>query len=154
MVYFEVPILSISEWPSPFHPHVGLDRVIPSHLPCSLFLSPSHSVISSISQYAISAWRQQHSSLTFSFADDMIIFVNGHKQFIRWVLNCLEHHEGVFGQLVNRDKSSLIPRRTLDTQIRRLVSLIGFTHQQQPFAYLGVLLFKEAKRNLYILVSS
>ncbi|KAL2475613.1 Uncharacterized protein Adt_36349 [Abeliophyllum distichum] len=49
------------------------------------------------------------------FADDMIIFANGQKQSIRWVLHCIEHYERASGQL---------------------------SSQQQPFTYLGVPLFK------------
>ncbi|XP_022851612.1 uncharacterized protein LOC111373332 [Olea europaea var. sylvestris] len=65
-----------------------------------------------------------------SFADDMIIFANGQKQSIRRILDYLEHYEGVSGQL-----------------IRRLEILTGFRHQQQPFTYLGVPLFKGTKRS-------
>ncbi|KAL2526355.1 Uncharacterized protein Adt_11409 [Abeliophyllum distichum] len=49
------------------------------------------------------------------FADDMIIFANSQKQSIRRVLHCIEHYERASGQL---------------------------RHQQQPFTYLGVPLFK------------
>jgi len=83
-----------------------------------------------------------------TFADDMIIFTNEQKRYIRRVINCLEHYERVFGQLVNRDKSCLIlPWRASDIQIRRLVILSGFSHQRQQFTYLGVHLFKGAKRS-------
>ncbi|KAL2517783.1 Uncharacterized protein Adt_14030 [Abeliophyllum distichum] len=77
------------------------------------------------------------------FADDMIIFANGQKQSIRRVLYCIEHYERASGQLVNRDKSGIIlPRRATIQQIHRLEQLTGFCHQQQPFTYLGVPLFK------------
>lgn len=49
---------------------------------------------------------------------------------------------------MNRNKSGLIlPRRASDIQIRRLVTLTGFSHQSQPFTYLGVPLFKGAKKS-------
>ncbi|KAL2497861.1 Uncharacterized protein Adt_23411 [Abeliophyllum distichum] len=77
------------------------------------------------------------------FTDDMIIFANGQKQSIRRVLHCIEHYERASGQLVNRDKSGIIlPRRATIQQIHRLEHLTGFRHQQQPFTYLGVPLFK------------
>ncbi|KAL2532641.1 Uncharacterized protein Adt_05992 [Abeliophyllum distichum] len=77
------------------------------------------------------------------FADDMIIFANGQKQSIRRVLQCIEHYERASGQLVNRDKSGIsLPRRATIQQIHRLEHLTGFRHQQQPFTYLGVPLFK------------
>ncbi|KAL2471352.1 Uncharacterized protein Adt_39488 [Abeliophyllum distichum] len=77
------------------------------------------------------------------FADDMIIFANSQKQSIRRVLYCIEHYERASGQLVNRDKSGIIlPRRATIQQIHMLEHLTGFRHQQQPFTYLGVPLFK------------
>ncbi|KAL2527183.1 Uncharacterized protein Adt_12237 [Abeliophyllum distichum] len=81
------------------------------------------------------------------FADDMIIFANGQKQSIRRVLHCIEHYERASGQLVNRDKNGIIlPRRAPTQQIHRLEHLTGFRHQQQPFTYLGVPLFKGPRK--------
>ncbi|KAL2453200.1 Uncharacterized protein Adt_49302 [Abeliophyllum distichum] len=81
------------------------------------------------------------------FADDMIIFANGQKQSIRRVLHCIEHYERASGQLVNRDKSGIIlPRREPAQQIHKLEHLTGFRHQQQPFTYLGVPLFKGPRK--------
>lgn len=83
-----------------------------------------------------------------AFADDMIIFTNGQKRSIRRVIDCLEHYDGVSRQLVNRDKSGhILPRRASEIQTRRIVFLTGFSHQSQPFTYLGVPLFKGAKRS-------
>ncbi|KAL2518747.1 Retrotransposon [Abeliophyllum distichum] len=66
---------------------------------------------------------------------------------VRRVLQCIEHYEGASGQLLNRDKSGIIlPKRFSTSQIRKLENLTGFRHQQQPFIYLGVPLFKEARK--------
>ncbi|KAL2517118.1 RNA-directed DNA polymerase reverse transcriptase [Abeliophyllum distichum] len=82
-----------------------------------------------------------------SFADDMIIFVNGQKQSIRRILQCIDHYEGTSRQLVNRDKSEIIlPMRFSTSQIRRLDDLTEFCHQQHPFTYLCVPLFKRARK--------
>ncbi|KAL2539028.1 Reverse transcriptase domain-containing protein [Abeliophyllum distichum] len=81
------------------------------------------------------------------FADDMIIFANGQKQSIRRVLHCIEHYERASGQLVNRDKSGIIlPRWAPAQQIHRLENLTGFRHQQQPFTYQEVPLFKGPRK--------
>lgn len=55
--------------------------------------------------------RYWHGSSTFvshlSFIDDIIIFASGQKQSLRRVLDCLEHYERVFDQLLNRKKAVL-----------------------------------------------
>lgn len=76
-------------------------------------------------------YRHEGSTLisNLSFAKDMIIFSNGQKQSITRILDCLEHYERVSSQLVNRDNGSLmLPTRTPDFKIKRLVFIIGFMH--------------------------
>ncbi|KAL2512548.1 RNase H domain-containing protein [Abeliophyllum distichum] len=81
------------------------------------------------------------------FADDMIIFANGQKQSVQRLFHCLEHYERVSGQLVNRDKSGfMVPKRSPPSRIQILEHITGFKRQHQPFTYLGIPLFKGARK--------
>ncbi|KAL2503882.1 Uncharacterized protein Adt_19503 [Abeliophyllum distichum] len=66
-----------------------------------------------------------------SFADDMIIFVNGQKQFVRRVLQCIEHYEGASGLWDSRDNALRLHwKRWKDLCIPTVEGGLGFRRLQ------------------------
>lgn len=73
-----------------------------------------------------------------SFADDVIIFVNGCRFSLHRLMNFLHHYETVSGQLINQSKSSFYIKGQTSVSHKTIVqSVTGFQPRQFPFTYLG-----------------
>lgn len=78
-----------------------------------------------------------------SFADDIVIFINGSRSSLRRLLDFLRHYRTISGQCINQDKSSFYIRDLVTASCQTIVhSVTSFQRRKLPFTYLGCPIFK------------
>ncbi|GAA0156594.1 hypothetical protein LIER_38299 [Lithospermum erythrorhizon] len=80
------------------------------------------------------------------FADDVLIFSSGSKKALTKIMSFLDHYQLVFGQLINREKSSWVTtNRAAPSRCSIIQRAMGFRKGSMPFKYLGIPIFKGKK---------
>lgn len=69
-----------------------------------LFISRLRSLVLSVSFGSVSLYYTSISYL--SFADNIVIFVNGRRSSVQWLMDFLHHYKAISGQLISQDKSN------------------------------------------------
>ncbi|KAL3537937.1 hypothetical protein ACH5RR_001303 [Cinchona calisaya] len=83
-----------------------------------------------------------------AFADDCIIFTQGDKNSLKWLLHFLELYQKGSGKKINFAKSSLFfPRKSSRGHIASIESLTGMCKFSILMTYLGCLIFIRIKSN-------
>lgn len=99
-----------------------------------------------INNGSLKSYHVPSSSLTVShlmFADDMLLFTNGGKRSLQCFKAIYEEYEAALGQLMNVDKTSLIPTsKRVASYSTRINTDTVFVASSFPIKYLGVPLFK------------
>ena len=85
-----------------------------------------------------------------SFADDIIIFVNGCRSSLYRLMNFLHHYETISDQPINQSKSSFYVKGQTSVSHKTIVqSITGFPPRQFSFTYLGCLVYVGGVRIWY-----
>uniref|UniRef100_A0A803L7F3 Reverse transcriptase domain-containing protein n=1 Tax=Chenopodium quinoa TaxID=63459 RepID=A0A803L7F3_CHEQI len=74
------------------------------------------------------------------FADDLMLFCNGDKNYVELLLRGLKTFEKCVGLRSNVDKSALYFGNVADSIKEQILGYSGFIVSQTPFRYLGILL--------------
>ena len=86
-----------------------------------------------------------------SYADDIIIFTRAHREAMEKLVGCLNHYIAVSSQMVNNGKTHfyLVEEHMEFADIVEEVG--GFQRGEMPFTYLGVPIFRGARRADHLL---
>ncbi|XP_042067142.1 uncharacterized protein LOC121810441 [Salvia splendens] len=86
-----------------------------------------------------------------SYADDIIIFSRAHREAVEKLVGCLDHYIVVSGQLVNNGKTHFFLANEHMEFADVVEEVGGFQRGAMPFTYLGVPIFRGARRADHLL---
>ncbi|KAL6579789.1 hypothetical protein OROMI_007813 [Orobanche minor] len=73
-----------------------------------------------------------------AYVDDTLLFVKATSNNLQILKHCFQHFEGVSGQKINEVKSSFLLHNPTPHRISTVNNILGYTHENFPFNYLGV----------------
>ncbi|XP_042067036.1 uncharacterized protein LOC121810304 [Salvia splendens] len=86
-----------------------------------------------------------------SYADDIIIFSGAHSEAVEKLVGCLDHYIAVSGQLVNNGKTHFYLANEHIEFADIVEEVGGFQRGAMPFTYLGVPIFRGARKADHLL---
>lgn len=85
------------------------------------------------------------------YADDMLVFSNGHARSIAKLKQMLSEYEKSSGQKINFEKIGFYPSKLIPhNRIHRIERTLGCTARKLPLLYLGAPIFKERCKAEYL----
>lgn len=85
-----------------------------------------------------------------SFADDLLIFINGDVKSIRNFRNFLLDYQTASGQLINFEKCSFYcTKKATPATVSKFEQLLGIKRKSLPFIYLGAPIYQGINRAIY-----
>lgn len=83
------------------------------------------------------------------FADDMLVLLNGSRDSILKLLEIIQNYERVFGQHINKGKTSFVAGKFVSTSTTEISDLTGYKADSLPIQNLGIPLFKGKPKTKY-----